>query len=70
MQEMATRLRSNIREVESGRREVQTILESMKEGILLVDRDLVIKVANSSARDLLFTQASSPEREIEGSLLP
>ena len=69
MQEMAERLRSTIREVESGRRQVQTILESMTEGILLVDTNLVIKVSNSAARSLLFASEGAKEQVIEGERL-
>lgn len=67
MQEMAHRLQRTIREVESGRHQVQTILEHMNEGILLIDRSLVIKVANQAAVKLLFDHLPERDRTIEGS---
>jgi len=69
MQEMALRLRSTIGEVESGRQQVQTILEHMNEGILLADRSLVIKVANQAAVTFLFGHLPEGSPAIEGSAL-
>ena len=65
MQDMATRLRNTIDEVESSRQQVQAILDSMTEGILLVDSSLVIKVANQAAKNLLL-QTSDNAQSIEG----
>ena len=53
MQEMAVLLKSKMEEVESDKTQLETILENLTEGLLLLDTSLVIKVANHEALSLL-----------------
>jgi two-component system phosphate regulon sensor histidine kinase PhoR len=55
MEEMAQEIQEKISQVEFGKNQVEAILNSLSEGILLLDRHLNVKVANSEAR-LLFTE--------------
>ncbi|WP_319758605.1 ATP-binding protein [uncultured Sphaerochaeta sp.] len=54
MEEMAQEIQEKISQVEFGKNQVEAILNSLSEGILLLDRNLNIKVANREAH-LLFT---------------
>ncbi len=54
MEEMAQEIQEKISLVEFGKNQVEAILNSLSEGILLLDRNLNIKVANQEAH-LLFT---------------
>lgn len=65
MQQMASNLDTTIRKSESDRLQVQTILDNMNEGILLVNKDLMIEVANQAARDLLFDATTTGRIEGE-----
>lgn len=63
MQEMALLLRANMNEVELGKAQLETILDSLSEGILLLDATMVIKVANKEALALFTNEA---EQQIIG----
>lgn len=53
MQEMALLLKNKMEEVESDKNQLETILENLTEGLLLLDTSLVIQVANHEAVSLL-----------------
>jgi len=53
MQEMAFLLKTKMEEVESDKNQLETILENLTEGLLLLDTSLVIQVANHEALALL-----------------
>lgn len=63
MREMAIQLKQTLAEVKEGRARLETLLESMTEGIVLIDSDMVIRVANTASGHLLF---NSREMPIEG----
>jgi len=53
MQEMASLLKNKMEEVASDKNQLETILENLSEGLLLLDASLVIQVANHEALALL-----------------
>ncbi len=53
MQEMAFLLKTKMEEVASDKKQLETILENLTEGLLLLDTSLVIQVANHTALTLL-----------------
>ncbi|MGH0054223.1 MAG: histidine kinase dimerization/phospho-acceptor domain-containing protein, partial [Sphaerochaetaceae bacterium] len=59
MEEMAQEIQLKISEVEFGKNQVEAILNSLSEGILLLDRNLNIKVANQEAHHLFAEQQNS-----------
>lgn len=65
MRTMAIQLKQTLTEVHEGRSQLETLLESMTEGIVLIDRNMVIRIANTAARALLF----NTEKAIEGVVL-
>jgi two-component system phosphate regulon sensor histidine kinase PhoR len=60
MQEMAFLLKTKLEEVESDKTQLETILENLSEGLLLLDTSLVIQVANHEALALL-TESEHPD---------
>jgi two-component system phosphate regulon sensor histidine kinase PhoR len=71
METMAERLKQTLGEVHEGRARLETLLESMTEGIVLVDEKLVVQIANNAAIQLLFSPEHSDRENqpIEGTLL-
>jgi two-component system phosphate regulon sensor histidine kinase PhoR len=67
METMAARLQQTLLEIHEGRTRLETLLESMTEGIVLVDGKLVVRIANKAAKRLLFT--GMEQRTIEGTML-
>ncbi|MGE4453496.1 MAG: ATP-binding protein [Sphaerochaeta sp.] len=59
MEEMAREIQEKISEVEFGKNQVEAILNSLSEGILLLDKNLHIKVANKQAYQL-FSGGEEP----------
>jgi len=66
MSEMSIQLKNKIAEIESARLQAETILQSITEGILLVDRNLVVLSANQAAKKLLWNNRNEEEFPIEG----
>lgn len=56
MQEMAQTVQSKMEEVEAGKNQLEAILNSLSEAILLLDSNLVVKVANKEAERLFSTE--------------
>jgi two-component system phosphate regulon sensor histidine kinase PhoR len=56
MQEMAQTVQSKIEEVEAGKNQLEAILNSLSEAILLLDSNFVVKVANKEAERLFSTE--------------
>lgn len=66
MGDMAVQLKSKLTEIESARLQAETILQSITEGILLVDRHLVVLTANQAAKNLLWNNPKEKDFPIEG----
>lgn len=71
METMAERLKQTLAEIHEGRARLETLLESMTEGIILVDERLVVRIANTAAIRLLFQakQTGKENKPIEGTML-
>ena len=66
MQEMATQLKIKMTEVESNRRQLEVMLDSLTEGIILLDASMEIKVTNGAARFLMFEKQIQQDKPILG----
>jgi signal transduction histidine kinase len=58
---MRSRLRVSFEQLRGERDRLGRLLEQLHEGVLAVDRDLVVKFANKTARSFLGPQALAPE---------
>ncbi|MDD3058541.1 MAG: ATP-binding protein [Sphaerochaeta sp.] len=62
MQEMAQTVRSKMEEVEAGKNQLEAILDSLSEAIILLDSNLMVKVTNKEAARLFSTDKLTGRR--------
>ncbi|MDC7245235.1 MAG: ATP-binding protein [Sphaerochaetaceae bacterium] len=64
MQKMASTLKGKIEELNSSRIMIETMINALSQGLLLLDNNLVIKIANTPSYELLMTKGSLEGRTI------
>ncbi|MFA7128312.1 MAG: ATP-binding protein [Sphaerochaeta sp.] len=66
MQEMAFQLKTKMMELESSRHQLEVMLDSLSEGIILLDASMEILVTNGAARLLMFETQQQTGKPILG----